>query len=473
MSTKKRVFTVLVIDGGGVRGIIPARILKEIEKKTGKHTSELFDMIAVSSGGALVGASLTVPSPENPKKPRFTAAEVLDTFKRDAPNIFPHIKFRNIKHFVPGADGFYDVENFEKILRDLYGETKMKDSLTDLIITATDMKAYRPAWIKNIKKIPDREGWGNMKMHEAVRASCTAPSLFQTRYTYTTPNPDTPDVRERYVFLDGNIFGSSAPRYAYSRAKQVAPPDAEIVVVHLGTGYKKLSASPEEFNKCSPMTLLKETVGLMIYMNEAAVLDDLREEIGEKLISLNGLINDYAPDIEPSIRLDDASEKNLDELCRYAERMLEEKSGEVERLCDILKNKVYVDESYTQSRAALAGLTDILADTKNPKELNIAYTKVVKYSSDMDVKDVPEEDQKIFDLARTLREDHLSQLDRIVDVLREKKRHQNSAGTKFKNGLRAVFMPWTLWKKKDKSETANDNRSEDSGQKKRSGGPKP
>ena len=35
---------VLSIDGGGVRGIIPARILQEIETRTGKHTSQLFNI---------------------------------------------------------------------------------------------------------------------------------------------------------------------------------------------------------------------------------------------------------------------------------------------------------------------------------------------------------------------------------------------------------------------------------------------
>jgi len=476
MSTKKRVYTVLVIDGGGVRGLIPARMLEEIEKKTGKPTSELFDMIVVTSAGALVGASLTVPSKEDPTKPRYTASEVLQTFKREAPHIFPNIKFRNIKHFVPGADGYYDVENFEKILKTLYGDTKMGESLTDLIVTATDMKSYRPAWIQNIKNLSDKDGWRNMDLWEAVRASCTAPSLFQAKYTYTAPNPNTPDVRERYTFLDGNIFSASAPRYAYTKAKQAAPPDAEVVVVHIGTAFQKLSASPEEFNKVSPMTLLKETVGLMIHMNGTAVLDDLKSEIGDKLFSFDQPIDKYAPGITPSIRLDDASDKNLNALLDYSERLVEDYGDDLDRLCEILKNKVYTDQAYTQSRAALTELTDILADTKNTKELNIAYTKVVKYSSDVDVQNMPAEDKYIQELAKDLAEDHLNQLDRIVGVLREKKKYQEKTTSKFKNGLRAVFMPWTLWQKKDKP--ANDNPAGDTSQdapppkKKKDSGPK-
>ena len=40
---------VLSIDGGGIRGIIPAMVLTEIETRTGKATSELFDLVAGTS----------------------------------------------------------------------------------------------------------------------------------------------------------------------------------------------------------------------------------------------------------------------------------------------------------------------------------------------------------------------------------------------------------------------------------------
>lgn len=35
--------TVLSIDGGGIKGIVPAMILAEIEERTGKQIYELFD----------------------------------------------------------------------------------------------------------------------------------------------------------------------------------------------------------------------------------------------------------------------------------------------------------------------------------------------------------------------------------------------------------------------------------------------
>ena len=52
-----RVWRVLSIDGGGVRGIIPAMVLEHIEKETGKPVCDLFDLIVGTSAGGLVAAA--------------------------------------------------------------------------------------------------------------------------------------------------------------------------------------------------------------------------------------------------------------------------------------------------------------------------------------------------------------------------------------------------------------------------------
>ena len=50
---------ILSIDGGGIRGIIPAIVLKEIEKETSRDTAEIFDFIAGTSTGGLLALGLS------------------------------------------------------------------------------------------------------------------------------------------------------------------------------------------------------------------------------------------------------------------------------------------------------------------------------------------------------------------------------------------------------------------------------
>lgn len=49
---------ILSVDGGGIRGIIPAIILAEIEKRTRKRVAEIFDLMAGTSTGGIVIAGL-------------------------------------------------------------------------------------------------------------------------------------------------------------------------------------------------------------------------------------------------------------------------------------------------------------------------------------------------------------------------------------------------------------------------------
>lgn len=49
---------ILSVDGGGIRGIIPAIILAEIEQRTRKTIAEIFDLMAGTSTGGIVVAGL-------------------------------------------------------------------------------------------------------------------------------------------------------------------------------------------------------------------------------------------------------------------------------------------------------------------------------------------------------------------------------------------------------------------------------
>ena len=66
---------ILSLDGGGIRGIIPAIILAEFEKNIGKPVSSVFDMIAGTSTGGILAMGLTIPG--TGKKPKFKARDLL------------------------------------------------------------------------------------------------------------------------------------------------------------------------------------------------------------------------------------------------------------------------------------------------------------------------------------------------------------------------------------------------------------
>lgn len=49
---------ILSIDGGGIRGVIPAVLIDHIESHIGKPVSELFDMVSGTSTGGILAMGL-------------------------------------------------------------------------------------------------------------------------------------------------------------------------------------------------------------------------------------------------------------------------------------------------------------------------------------------------------------------------------------------------------------------------------
>src|SRR5690554_4752392 len=64
-------FRILSIDGGGIRGVIPAMVLTAIEEKAGRPIADLFDLIAGTSTGGIIAVGLAVRDDRG--KPRFSA----------------------------------------------------------------------------------------------------------------------------------------------------------------------------------------------------------------------------------------------------------------------------------------------------------------------------------------------------------------------------------------------------------------
>ncbi|KAG8384416.1 hypothetical protein BUALT_Bualt04G0115700 [Buddleja alternifolia] len=91
--TKGRIVTILSLDGGGIRGIIPGRILANLESKLQEldgpnaRIADYFDVIAGTSTGGLITAMLTAPGKDN--RPLFPANNITSFYLQHSPQIFP------------------------------------------------------------------------------------------------------------------------------------------------------------------------------------------------------------------------------------------------------------------------------------------------------------------------------------------------------------------------------------------------
>src|SRR3954467_10809136 len=94
-----RPLRILAIDGGGIRGIIPAVVLAEIERLAKRPVAALFDLIAGTSTGALLALGLTVGS----QRPDWSAQDLVDLYMNEGPEIFTRrLRSSKIVRALPG-----------------------------------------------------------------------------------------------------------------------------------------------------------------------------------------------------------------------------------------------------------------------------------------------------------------------------------------------------------------------------------
>ena len=89
--------TVLSIDGGGIRGIIPAMVLHHLETATGHPAADLFDLMVGTSTGGILALGLAQPDPEKPAKSRYSARDLADLYANRGSQIFGKNIWRQLR----------------------------------------------------------------------------------------------------------------------------------------------------------------------------------------------------------------------------------------------------------------------------------------------------------------------------------------------------------------------------------------
>lgn len=260
-ATKQRLF-VLSLDGGGLRGIIPAMILDDIEKRTGKKIARSFDLIAGTSTGGILGLALTVPD-SSQKEPKYSAAALVSLYKELGARVFGP-KMRSVVDD-PGKPWYlrlwawveglllkpkYKTNGLDTILAERFGEVMLSQSVSDVLITSYDLNASGPKLFKSHKaKTGDAE---NYRMADVARATSAAPTFFSPLQIDGT----------QMNLVDGGLVLNDPSLAAYVEAitNFVSTPDTEVILVSIGTGASSQPIEYEESKNWGAANWLKPVI---------------------------------------------------------------------------------------------------------------------------------------------------------------------------------------------------------------------
>ena len=304
---------VLSIDGGGIRGIIPAMVVAHIERKMGKPAHELFDLMVGTSTGGILALGLSRPGASRPAQ--FSARWVVKLYEEQGANIFEYSLWRKLRTVGGILDEAYSHEVLEGILGKYFAGATLGDCKTPTMVTSYDIQNRRTVFLKS---------W--YADHQLVRC-CDAARATSAAPTYFEPKPlDTGDVAS--VLIDGGIFMNSPSVSAYAEARKLFP-DEPIAVLSLGTGELTRPIAFGEARTWGSALWVMSLLDCMFDGVSKAADHQMQLFLGERYQRLQASLESASDD------MDDASEENIRNLKRTARELINANEAVLEQFFEI------------------------------------------------------------------------------------------------------------------------------------------
>lgn len=326
MAEARDTVTILSIDGGGIRGIIPALVLAEIEAQTGRPVASLFDLIAGTSTGGLLALGLTKPDPEQRGRPHYSAAELAVLYEEEGPRIFRRTFWRKVRSVGNLIDEKYSSEGLRTVLEEYLQEARLREALTNVLIPAYALERREAFFFKSHRARED-ERW-DFLMREAAFATSAAPTYFEPgRLAAPEPPP--------YALIDGGVFATNPAMCAYAEARMLFPEVRRFLCVSLGTGEHTRPIPYEEASGWGVIEWARPLLDVVFHG-----INDTVDYQMQQIFTSSDLRVYYRFQVTLDIGsddFDDASRTNLHALRELADRLLRERRADLETLCDRLK----------------------------------------------------------------------------------------------------------------------------------------
>ncbi|XP_061350219.1 patatin-like protein 2 [Gastrolobium bilobum] len=401
-SDDKHLITVLSIDGGGIRGIIPGIILgfleSELQKLDGDQArlADYFDVIAGTSTGGLVTTMLTAPNEKN--RPLYAAKDIKEFFLEHSPKIFPQNNnlLSNIVKLTKNLFGRprYSGKYLRSLLRGKLGDTKLDQTLTNVVIPAFDIKRLQPTIFSSfqLKKRPDL----NALMSDICIATSAAPTYLPPHYFET--KIDHGKVISEFNLIDGGVAANNPTLVAIAEVTNkicqngpIANVNVEamqyerFLVISLGTGSPKQEKkySADEAAQWGILSWIATTNGStplidafsqassdMVDFHLASLLRALKSEHNYLRIQDDTLSGDLSS-------VDVASEKNLNDLVKVGESLLKKPVSKVN-----FKTGIYEPVNhYETNEEALKRFAERLSKQKRFRKSKMSINGIAKNSN--------------------------------------------------------------------------------------------
>lgn len=316
-------YRILSLDGGGIRGIISAVILAEVERILNQPLNQYFDLIAGTSTGSILASAIATGR---------QSQEIIRLYRGKGARIFPYQG-----RFSPRRLGLvfqyglsaplYPDDGLIQVLQEEFGSTRLSDieDSLQLMIIAYDTMGRKPIVFKSWRQDQD---FFTIPLWEACVCSSSAPTYFPAHLLQTSTR--------QYSVIDGGVGANNPAAAALAEALRLNYSIQDISVLSIGTGS---SERPFPWNETRGW-------GLAQWGWKGRLIDvlfdassDIHDYITRQILSSQDLDNrDFQrylrlqPDIM-NFEIDNASPENIANLTMFARNYIADNQ---QRLKDFL-----------------------------------------------------------------------------------------------------------------------------------------
>jgi uncharacterized protein len=305
---------VLAIDGGGIRGIIPATVLADLELRAGRPVAELFDLVVGTSTGGILALALTAPGEKG--KSRWRAEELVSLYVREGPRIFSRSVFDRIRSVEGALDEKYPSDGLVEVLAESFGDLRLRDARIDVMATAYDTVSRTPFFFRSSRARTDEtQDW---LLREAAHATSAAPSYFE------------PVQLRDFSLIDGGVFAANPAMCAVAEVLRAREPH-EMLVVSLGTGQQTKPLPWKKVRNWGALEWARPVIDILLDGQSDTVDFQAGQVLEDRYWRIQTELR------KASDHLDDASEANLDALQAEGDDLVAREAETLATLAERLK----------------------------------------------------------------------------------------------------------------------------------------
>lgn len=335
MENEKKRVRILSLDGGGIRGIIPAVILQHVEdylakKKPGTRLADHFDMIAGTSTGGILACIYLKPG-DDLTKSEYSAEDAFNFYYNNGTEIFNDSKLSGWKRIWGlGNATEFSPKVLEDKLKYYFKDLKISELRKPCLVTTYNMLAKSAFFFTSFEDRTKREFY----VRDVARSTSAAPTYFPpAKINNLALNSGKPyDM----INLDGGVFANNPLMCAYAEARDFnftdrnndKPTAQDMDFLSIGTGGGGFDLP--KIKNCDTWSLLKWAKLVPNIMMDGSIetvgyqMRKIEETLGTNFSNYKRIDVPNEPHYRIySSDMSNASKENMDNLKIAGERTLE------------------------------------------------------------------------------------------------------------------------------------------------------